>query len=49
MYVNSKDGFIYSNVSIYEDKEEKAGKTDEEKANNNETNVEHDENIEQDI
>lgn len=34
VYVNSKDGFIYSNVSIYEDKEEKAGKTDEEKANN---------------
>ena len=34
VYVNSKDGFIYSNVSIYEDKEEKAGNTDEEKANN---------------
>ena len=34
VYVNSKDGFIYSNVSIYEDKEEKAGKTDEETANN---------------
>lgn len=34
VYVNSKDGFMYSNVSIYEDKEENAGKTDEEKANN---------------
>lgn len=34
VYVNSKDGFMYSNVSIYEDKEENAGKTDEETANN---------------
>lgn len=34
VYVNSKDGFIYSNVNIYEDKEEKAGKMDEETANN---------------
>ena len=34
VYVNSKDGFMYSNVSIYEEKEENAGKTDEETANN---------------